>query len=753
MLAGGNPALNAGMQAANIATDSLKPGEFGLPGPLSAARAMGPMYLNLQSLYAIGAQYGMSEGEVKAFSDTLLHNGLQIPEQAELFSKLQDMTPQLGGNFRDVLSIVMRVAIQSRADAPAGKVSRILQVLKELSNEYQQNPNFNIVKMFADASRGDVQSLPILSWIGAFSASMKQGRNLNEYYTKINGITTDIFAPAHKRLTIENKKAAVVEELERRRFTFDEAAAKIAWEKVYEPSLEMLSNLYSSWAKDPESAFTFLGINGMNMVELLSKNILLAGAKLSVFTQVFGLNRQSPDLSPRADSHVNREVTASDREVLAQTRQEVRNEEKGKLQDYNTESPSASGATGAAGGTKVGDNKYIQPGTTQMQAQQDSFGVQNNAFSTLVQLNATLAPQMQRLNELEANLGLMQAQPGGWILKIIQQTIAPLQAAMSAESGMKVGGGTGELSQINNTTLLTPEMINQTVAKAGGLVEKTFRDIRECGHIISIFVDESNRLLNPNTHQKEKEQLNLALRNFTANSQVLQTELQQTKQKLVDYHAVLPTLVKVTRLEEQISMFENLGEQIRAQTGNDLIGQFGMTRYRTTTPNGKPTTVVGPAPAQALIVLYMRVVVEFRRAISKIQGVINTGQMDKSMTNALIQRRKQLVAKIEGVKAKYTKIIAGSLGSAAGGSPAGLEKQIRLTSISLNERNASVDEQEADRTADAIIKKYFDDLLPGYGTVLEHPDKHRHETVKEVEEKARKRKRKHKSHRHEPEDD
>ena len=69
----------------------------------------------------------------------------------------------------------------------------------------------------------------------------------------------------------------------------------------------------------------------------------------------------------------------------------------------------------------------------------------------------------------------------------------------------------------------------------------------------------------------------------------------------------------------------------------------------------------------------------------------------------------------------------------------------------VNERIANVEEQEADRIADEIIRKYFDDLLPGYGTVLEHPDKHRHETVKEVEEHTRKHK--HKSHRHEPKDD
>lgn len=750
MLAGGNPAVNAAGQVVDIATNALKPGDMGLPGPLSSSRAMGPMYLNLQSMYAIGAQYGMDEEEVKAYSDTLLHNGLQVPEQAELFSKLQDMNPQLGGNFRDVLSIVMRVAIQYRAGAPAEKVNRILQVLKELSHEYQQNPNFNIVKMFADASRGDVQALPILSWIGAFSSSMKQGRSLNEYYTKMNGLATDIFSPAHKRLTIENKKAALVEQFERDKFAFDEAAAKIAWEKVYEPNFEMLTRLYSSWAKDPEEAFSFLGFNGMNAVQMLSKNIILAGAKLAVFNQVFGLNRQSPDLKAQADSHINREVVASDnREVLSQTRQQIRNEETGKMEDWNADSSKANQGNGADG--QPSSNKYIQPGTTQERSQMDSFGVQNDAFQTMVQLNGALAPQLQRLNELETNLGLMQNYQGGWMYRVIKGSIEPLQSAMAAESGMKVGGGTGELSQVNNVTLLTPQMITQTVAKCGALIEQTFDNIREYGSIISRFVEESQRLLNPNTHQKELAQLNLALRHFDANSKMFQTELEKYKQQLVDYHTVLPTLVKVTRLEEQISMFENLGAQIKAQTGNDLVGQFGMTKYRTTTPDGQPKIVVGPAPGQALIALYMRVVIEFRNAVSKIQSVLGTGKMDQSISNALIQRRKQLVSKIEGVKAKYTQIIAGSLGSAAGGAPASLEKQVRLTSRVVNERTSNVGEQEADRVADEIIRKYFDDLLPGYGTLLEHPDKHRHETVKEVEENTRKHK--HKSHRHEPKDD
>lgn len=741
MILGNNPALNAAGTAVNVANDALQPGDMGAPKTLAGARAMGPMYLNLQSMYALGAQYGMGEEEVKAFSDTLLHNGLQIPEQSELFSKLQDMVPQLGGNFRDVLSIVMRVAIQSRAAAPADKVNRILQVLKELSHEYQQNPNFNIVKMFADASRGDIQALPILSWIGAFTAAMKHGRSLNEYYTKMNGIVTEVFSPAHKRLTIENKKAAMFEKWQRMKFTFDEAAAKLLWEKVYEPNFEMLSEIYNSWAKNPEEAFTFLGLDGMAAVQMLSKNILIFGAKISVFNDMFGLSRSSPDLRPQASTYVNREV-------VAQTRQEVRKEEN-KFEDYNENSKKA--FEGAAETGSAAGNPYIKPGTTQEQAQKDSFGVPNNAFQTMVRLNGALAMQLQRMNELESNLGLMQNPPGGWIYRVIEGNLKPLQAAMATESGMKVGGGTGELSQINNVTLLTPQMITQTVAKCGALIEKTFDEIKEYGHILSMFVDESRRLLNPSTHQQEMAQLNLVLRHFDANSKLLQTELEKSKQQLVDYATVLPTLVRVTRLEEQISMFENLSAQIKVNTGSDLIGQFGMTRYRNMTQDGQYKTVVGPAPSQALIVLYMRVVMEFRNAISKIQSVLGTGQMDKSISNALIQRRKQLVSKIEGVKAKYTQIIAATMGNVAGGAPASLEKQVRLTGRVVNERIANIKEQEADRIADEIIRKYFDDLLPGYGTVLEHPDKHRHETVKEVEEHTRKHK--HKSHRHEPKDD
>lgn len=748
MLAGANPAVNAAGQAIDTATNALKPGDMGLPGPLNAARAMGPMYLNLQSMYAIGAQYGMGEEEVKAFSDTLLHNGLQIPEQAELFSKLQDLNPQLGGDFRDVLSIVIRVAIQYRAGAPAEKVNRILQVLRELSQEYQQNPNFNIVKMFADASRGDVQSLPILSWIGAFSASMKQGRSLNEYYTKVNGLATDIFAPAHERLTIENKKAAWAEELQRRQFEFDEAGAKLAWEKVYEPNFEMLAQLYGSWANNPEEAFSFLGFNGMNAVQFLSRNILIAGAKLAVFNQVFGLNRQSPELKAHAGTHIHKEVVASDR-IAGPTRQQMRDEEKGKLQDFNSNNTST---TEQSSTNKIGnENKYIQPGTTQEQAQKDSFGVQNDAFQTLVQLNGNLAPQLQRLNELEANLGLMQSYQNGWMYRIISGSMEPLKSAMVAESGMKVGGGTGELSQVNSVTLLTPQMIGQTVAKCGKLIEQTFESIREYGYIISQFVSEARRTLNTPKYQNELAQLNLASRHFDANSKLFQTDLEKFKHQLVDYYTVLPTLIKVTRLEEQISMFENLGAQIKANTGNDLIGQFGMTQYRTTAQDGTPKVVVGPAPSQALIVLYMRVVVEFRNAIAKIQSVLANGKMDQSLSNALIQRRKQIVSKIEGVKAKYTQIIASTMGSAAGGAPASLEKQIRLTNRVVNERTSSGDEQEADRVADEIIRKYFDDLLPGYGTILDKPEQHRHETVEEVEGHTRKHK--HKSHRHESKDD
>ena len=737
-------------------TQSVKPSKEGMPVPsvLEPGLAMSQMYSHLQSLYAIGAQYGMSQEEIKAYSDTLFHNGFLIPQQAELFEKLQDIIPQLGGNFRDVLTIVMRLAIQYRAASPAEKVNKILEVLKQLSQEYQRNPSFNIVNMFAQASRGNVEALPIMAWDGAFIEAMKHGTPINDYYTKINGLVADVYGVAHHRLAIENKKASIAELFAQNDFLREEAMQKLIWEKVHQPNFEALTKIYASWAKNPEEAFNILGANGLEFIQMLSKNIMLAGAKIGAFTMPFTLSKHSPELKPAASDNQRRVYAGA--EVVAQTRQDIRKEETGKLQDYNEFSGAAEGAgdgaSGASGGK--GKNPYIKPGTTQERAQMDSFGATSNPFQAMVQLNATLAPLQQRLNELESNLSLMgntENYKQGWMYRIIQGTIAPLQAAMVAESGMKVGGGTNEFSQMNSTTLLTPEMVGQTVVKADKLIEQTFAAIREYGSIISQFVNESRRLLNTKQHQNEITQLSFALKQFDSNSKLFQTDLEKFKYELVDYNTVLPTLINVTRLENQISLFENLSTQIKSTTGSDLIGQFGLTNYQTTTPDGKPTIMTGPAPGQALILLYMRVIVEFKKAINKIQSVLGTGKLDKSLTNALIQRRKQIVAKIAGIRTKYTQIIAGTLGSVAGGAPASLDKQVRLTARIVNERTSGADEQEADRIADEIIRKYFDDLLPGYGTILEHPDKHRHETVEEVEEHTRKHK--HKSHKHESEDE
>ena len=44
MLLGNNPALNAVEQGVNVANQAFQPGDMGLPPPLAAARAFGPMY-------------------------------------------------------------------------------------------------------------------------------------------------------------------------------------------------------------------------------------------------------------------------------------------------------------------------------------------------------------------------------------------------------------------------------------------------------------------------------------------------------------------------------------------------------------------------------------------------------------------------------------------------------------------------------------------------------------------------------------
>ncbi len=729
-LLAGQVGLNTLNNAVNTAQQAVETGEFGLPKPLAAGRAMGPLHLEMQSLYDLGDQYGLSRDETKSYSDMLLQNGLLIPEQSELFSALKNISPTLGGNFRDVLDIATRVAIQYRAGTSQNKVKKILDVLTELSKEYAQNPSFNIVAMFANASRGNMESLPILSWMGAVTSSVKNGRDLGEYYSKINGLNASIFAPAHDKLAIENKKAMYAEELKRQDYFLEESAQKMAWEKIYQPNFEMLTKIYRDWARNPEEAFNILGIDGWNAVKALSSTILMAGAKVGVFTKVLGMNTRSPEVSARGSSN-----HSYMREVFADARKDARQEEQGLMEDYNTDS--AKNAPKIDTQPAKTTSPYLQPNTVQMNAQTDSVGQSNDAWSKMVAYNKALAPLHQRFLALEKNLQLLSSPENGFQYKSIMANLKPLEAAMVAESGMKVGGGSNELSQVTSTTLLTPEIIKDTVATCGQAIEDTLVQIQDYIGTIQQFY-EIVKSISPTTAEQKADvngffsEFNIAKNVISGNIKSLQTTLEKAKQALVDYHTVLPTLVKVTRLENQISLFENLSTQIKSMTGNDFVRQFGTVTYNTTAPDGSKKLVSGPAPSQALIVLYMRVIAEFRNALKVIQDVINSGQMSEGLTNALIQRRKQIVSKIEGIKAKYTQIISASLGSAAGGAPASMERQVRLTSTNLNERVEYAEEQEADRIADEVIRKYFDDLLPGYGTILDNPEKHRKETVKEV---------------------
>jgi hypothetical protein len=135
---------------------------------------------------------------------------------------------------------------------------------------------------------------------------------------------------------------------------------------------------------------------------------------------------------------------------------------------------------------------------------------------------------------------------------------------------------------------------------------------------------------------------------------------------------------------------------------------------------------------------------EMQRRIREAMGRPGFKQMMPTLYNAFVQRSKGLDAKKAQAQAKQTQLLVQSLQSViGGGAPAGIDRSIQLAvSASDFVRLASAD---MEREADEVLRKYFDDLLPGYGTLLEHPEKHRNETVEEVDE-GRKHHKVHKRH-------
>ncbi|MBS1722327.1 MAG: hypothetical protein JSS66_04885 [Armatimonadetes bacterium] len=729
-------AANMASNAVSTVGEAAKAGEMGLPGGLQAGRAMGPTFRQMQALYDLADQYGMSRKEAEDFSHMLLQNGLQVAEQAALFDQLKSMMPTLGGSLRDVLDIATRAAIQYRAGSPADKVKKIIQILNELSQEYAKDPSFNIVSMFASAAKGHPEVLTGQMWLGAMVASVKRGESMPAYYARMSGLVTDMYSPAHARLAIENKKAAVAEALMRSEFLAQEAIQKKAWEEIYAPNFAHLTEMYRQWAQNPEEAFSIFGINGWPMIKKLSEAILTWGAKLSIFTQSLGMTSKSPLLKPTAESMVLREVVAQ-----AMVDRATARKQQSDFEDID-EPAGAKGSASNARKTPV--NPFIKPGTVQYDAQMSSFGNQSDAWKAMVATNAQAAPLLTKLASLDEMLKLQGDYRQGILYMSLERNIKPLRDAMLTQTGMQVGGG-GDLSQVPNVTLLSPEDIKKTTEGARQIIAQINAKVAEYKSLFEQMYKLVAGAVNDPKFKDARSTAEAARQVIAGNLKVLAVDLHNTEVALLDYDTVLPALLNVTRLETQASVYENLREQIKAMTGNELVGQFGTTQYKMQKADGTDTVVSGPAPSQALMALYTRMAMQFKAAVGQINTVLGRGTMDASVKNAMVQRRKQLVAKIEEIKLRYTQLVSASLGTAAGGAPASLEKQVRLTQFFGNERFAET-EEDMERSADEVIRQYFDDLLPGYGTLLEHPDKHRNETVQEVNEDKRRKRRKHFSH-------
>lgn len=713
-----------------------QPTNTGTPAVMQNVDDQSAMWEELKRAYDSARAFGLSESEVGKYLQMMYQNGISFRELADFFSQLTGTFK--GDDYHDWLDIATAGLIARKSNR-GGRVSEVIRVMQQLSAEQMKDRKVPLISWVADAVRpGGGGNFLAKLWLGGMRAASRGQGNIDEYYQRITELVMSIVNPAYQRLATENKKSDMLAAMQRSQFEMQEAVQAQLWKDIYEPSIRQLNNMFHQWSKDPKAAFGPL----WGPMQFAAQQLIMMGTRVNILLSALGGGQH--DYLYRG---VRRAETEAERVVTAD-----RAEDRRKEQFENWNQPSGETAPPEGVPKPGGAGKFTAPGTVQWQAQMSSYGKPVARIDDA--LSRQLTPVIGQISALNTDLNMLENQfESSRAVQAINAALAPVTEMMTVGFGDQAGGGkefsqldpvaAGDTSTVEAATGAAQKRIDHTrkeIQKLKGLINQAFGLLTARGLTSK---EQATSALPPN--DKDFIELLFEAKAWIAGA-VKRAEalLAQFEFRVADARAIAPGLIKIARIEVDMQRAEALKQETESLTGNSFIGQWGATSYTTTDAQGRQVEREGVGPSEQLFYMLEQIILlysEMQRRVRAAAARPGFKQTMPSLYNAFVQRSKSLDAKKAQAQAKQTQLLVQSLTSIAGGAPAGLDRSIQLA-VSANEfvRLASLGNP---READEVMRKYFDDLLPGFGTLLEHPDEHRNETVEEVDKCRKRKKRKH----------
>lgn len=712
-----------------------QPTNTGTPAVMQNVDDQSAMWEELKRAYDSARAFGLTEDEVGKYLYMMYQNGVSFRELADFFNQLTGTFK--GDDYHDWLDIAT-AALIARKSNRGGRVGEVVRVMQHLSSEQMRDRKFPLISVVADAVRpGGGGNFLAKLWLGGMRSASKGQGNIDEYYQRITELVMSIVNPAYQRLATENKKSDMLAAMQRSQFEMQEAVQAQLWKDIYEPSIKQLNNMFHQWSKDPKAAFGPL----WEPMQFAAQQLIMMGTRVNILLSALGGGQH--DYLYRG---VRRAAEVEDeRVVLAQRSTERQNEQ---FENWNEQA--AAGGAAPSQKPKAGGNPYAKPGTAQWQAQMSSYGKPVARIDDA--LSRQLTPVIGQISAINTDLAVLENQfESSRAVQAINTALAPVTEMMTVGFSEAAGGGSGEFSRLDPVAAGDTSTVEAATGAAQKRIDYTRKEIQKLKGLINqafgllasrgLSTKEQALQVLPPSEAQFIELLFESKSWIAAAVKRAEALLSQFEFRVADARAIAPGLIKIARIEVDMQRAEAMRGEISSLTGNTFIGQWGTTTYTTTDSQGRQVEREGTGPSEQLFYMLEQIILlysEMQRRVRAAAARPGFKQTMPSLYNAFVQRSKSLDAKKAQVQAKQTELLVQSLQSVTGGgAPAGLDRSIQLAVSASEFVRLAATERDADET----LRKYFDDLLPGYGTLLEHPDEHRDETVEEVDKDCKRKKR------------
>lgn len=671
---------------------------------------------------------GMALGQAKRLYLDLITSGIS-PQRIDAFTaQIQGLNPGTA-SIKEWATIAAAALVARKATRGTFAVDATTTIMRQLGERQRFNPN-TIRRVYERlvGKTNDATGIANNVWDGIVAALRGNGNAL-ELAQEVEGIVASILNPATPGLAMANELADTramsgfaIREFEQ----YMMAAMKDINTHLYEVQQALLQKWGPAIAHMPI----------FNRLVMLARIVMATGIGLNAVSQVTGGSG----------------VQADDASGATRTAQlgDIAKDMSGLAGDIAT-------SAGQWPGVGTTDKEKAQMGTSQLQNRdlngpaKAGLGQMNQRAKGQGAYNATALESLKKLvayaNNLDQQLGIGLFDSNNKGQGLLAQTMASSKESVAKMLGYNEFSGQGEFSNLGSVNMISPSEAHD----AGQTMMETVTQTRQ---LLEEYIDVTGRItavLNSISDPKYRDwvaaEVGLTrgtLQRFAAMKAIEQSlknsirELDALTVAATEMIATLPHIVMISTLEIQIKSAERQKAAREAwYKDGGILGQWGVE-------------MVGDhqraQPSRRLYNLYENIIFVIEQAQTKLGMVL--GQLPKGyMTAGIAQAVYNRIATFDNSKQlaiqKQDELVGNAFASITGMGPGGVGNiALSMTDDGLvTVRRAMIidDDADIDVIADEEIERYFDELLPGFGTLLEHPDEYRGKTVEEVDE-SRKRK-------------